>query len=41
MIDVHALANQLQEEGARSFVNSWNDLMHVIDSKSVVLKRAS
>jgi transaldolase len=40
-IDVHALANQLQEEGAKSFVNSWNDLMRVIDSKSAVLKRAS
>jgi transaldolase len=40
-IDVHALANQLQEEGAESFVKSWNDLMRVIDSKSAVLKRAS
>ena len=40
-IDVHALANQLQDEGAKSFVKSWNDLMGVIDSKSAVLKRAS
>jgi transaldolase len=40
-IDVHALANQLQEEGAKSFVNSWNDLMSVIDSRSAALKRAS
>jgi transaldolase len=40
-IDVHVLANQLQEEGAKSFVKSWNDLMSVIDSKSAVLKRAS
>jgi transaldolase len=40
-IDVRALANQLQEEGAKSFVKSWNDLMNVIDSKSAVLKRAS
>jgi transaldolase len=40
-IDVHALAHQLQEEGAKSFVKSWNDLMRVIDSKSAVLKRAS
>jgi transaldolase len=40
-IDVHALANQLQEEGAESFVKSWNDLMRVIDTKSAVLKRAS
>jgi transaldolase len=40
-IDVRALAKQLQEEGAKSFVNSWSDLMRVIDSKSAVLKRAS
>jgi transaldolase len=40
-VDVHALANQLQEEGAKSFVKSWNDLMSVIDSKSAVLQRAS
>jgi transaldolase len=40
-IDVHLLANQLQEEGAKSFVKSWNDLMSVIDSKTAVLKRAS
>jgi transaldolase len=40
-IDVRALANQLQEEGAKSFVKSWNDLMNVIDSKSSMLKRAS
>ncbi len=40
-IDVHALAKQLQDEGAKSFVNSWNDLMGVISSKSAVLKRAS
>jgi transaldolase len=39
-IDVPALANQLQDEGAKSFVKSWNDLMRVIDSKSAVLKRA-
>jgi transaldolase len=30
-IDVYALANQLQEEGAKSFVKSWNNLMNVID----------
>jgi transaldolase len=40
-IDVHALAKQLQDEGAKSFVKSWNDLMSVISSKSAVLKRAS
>jgi transaldolase len=40
-IDVHVLANQLQEEGAKSFVKSWNDLISVIDSKTAALKRAS
>jgi transaldolase len=40
-IDVHALSRQLQDEGAKSFVQSWNDLMEVISSKSSVLKRAS
>jgi transaldolase len=32
-IDVDALATQLQEEGAKSFAKSWNDLMDVIQSK--------
>ena len=40
-IDVHALSAQLQDEGARSFANSWNDLMGVIGSKCAVLKQAS
>ena len=40
-IDVQALSAQLQEEGAKSFVNSWNDLMGVIRSKSALLMRAS
>jgi transaldolase len=40
-IDVDVLAAQLQEEGARSFVRSWNDLMAVIDSKSAALRKAS
>ncbi len=31
------LAAQLQTEGARAFVNSWNDLMNVIASKSTAL----
>jgi transaldolase len=39
-IDVRALAKELQDEGAKSFVNSWNDLMSVIRSKSAVLERA-
>jgi transaldolase len=40
-IDAYALSRQLQDEGAKSFVKSWNDLMEVISSKSSVLKRAS
>jgi len=36
-IDVDALATQLQDEGAKSFVASWNDLMAVIASKSAAL----
>ena len=40
-IDVDALATQLQDDGAKSFVKSWNELMGVIGSKSETLKRAS
>lgn len=40
-IDIDALAAQLQDEGAKSFTKSWNDLMSVIDSKCAVLKKAS
>jgi transaldolase len=36
-IDVDRLASQLQEEGAKSFVKSWNDLMDVLASKSAAL----
>jgi transaldolase len=36
-IDVEALAAQLQDEGAKSFVSSWNELMGVIVSKSAAL----
>ena len=32
------LAAQLQDEGAKSFVKSWNELMAVINSKSSALK---
>ena len=39
-IDVEALAAQLQDEGAKSFVKSWNDLMEVIASKSAALKKS-
>ena len=40
-IDADALAAQLQEEGAKSFVKSWNDLMAVIMSKSAELTAAA
>jgi transaldolase len=39
-IDVDALAAQLQDEGAKSFVKSWQELMEVISSKSEVLAKA-
>ena len=39
-IDVDALAAQLQDEGAKSFVKSWEELMAVITSKSAELKAA-
>jgi transaldolase len=40
-IDVDALAAQLQDEGAKSFVQSWDDLMSVIAVKSAALRKAS
>jgi transaldolase len=40
-IDIDALAAQLQDEGAKSFVQSWNDLMEVIKNKSAALTRAA
>jgi transaldolase len=40
-IDVDALAAQLQDEGAKSFVKSWNELMAVIESRSAALRQAA
>jgi len=40
-INIGALASQLQEEGAKSFVKSWNELMSVVDSTGVLLERAA
>jgi len=37
-IDVDALAAQLQDEGAKSFVKSWTDLLTVIKSKETDVK---
>jgi transaldolase len=39
-VDIDALAATLQEEGAASFVKSWNELMGVLASKSDTLKAA-
>jgi transaldolase len=36
-VDIDTLAAQLQDEGAKSFVKSWHELMAVIASKSAVL----
>ena len=33
-INIDGLAAQLQDEGARAFVNSWNELMGAIAAKS-------
>jgi len=40
-VDIDALAARLQDEGASSFVKSWNDLMARIDSKRVAIRKAS
>ena len=39
-VDVGTLAAQLQEEGAKGFVASWNELLDVITSKRVALQSA-
>ena len=39
-IDIDALAAQLQDDGAKSFVKSWNELMGVIESKSAAVQCA-
>jgi transaldolase len=37
-IDVGALASKLQSDAATSFVESWNDLMTIIDTQSATLR---
>ena len=39
--DTDALAAQLQDEGAKAFSKSWNDLMAVLASKCAALEKAS
>jgi transaldolase len=40
-VNIDALAEQLQREGAESFVKSWDDLLACITDKSATLKKAS
>lgn len=40
-ISVDSLAALLQDEGASSFVKSWNELMAVINSRSYALRQAA
>ena len=40
-IDLDALAAQLQDDGAKSFVKSWRELLDVIHAKSEGLLKAS
>jgi transaldolase len=40
-VDIDALAEQLQREGAEAFVKSWDDLLACIVDKSAALKKAS
>jgi transaldolase/glucose-6-phosphate isomerase len=40
-VDIDALAEQLQREGAAAFVKSWEDLMQCLVEKSATLKKAS
>jgi transaldolase len=40
-VDIDALAATLQDDGAKSFDKSWNELMGVISAKSDVLAKAS
>jgi len=39
-VDIDALAARLQDDGAQSFVGSWNELMGVISAKSAALAEA-
>jgi len=40
-IDIDALALRLQDEGAASFVKSWNDLVSCIEFKSTEMQKAN
>jgi transaldolase len=40
-VEINDLAAKLQNDGAKSFVNSWNELMSVIASKGAALAKAA
>ena len=40
-VSVQKLAAQLQDEGAASFVKSWNELMDIIKDKTASLEKAA
>jgi transaldolase len=40
-VNLDALGDQLQREGADAFVKSWDDLMAQIAAKSEMLRKAS
>jgi transaldolase len=40
-IDIDSLGAQLQDDGTKSFVKSWEELMDVISSKCIELRKAS
>jgi hypothetical protein len=40
-VDVNSLAARPQDEGAKAFVQSWKELLAVIESKCNALKRAA
>jgi transaldolase len=40
-IDIDALATQLQDEGAKAFVKSWNELMEVIQTKVAAIQKTA
>src|SRR6201993_4644051 len=40
-ININSLAAQLQNEGAKTFVTSWNELLSVVDATGVMLEKAA
>jgi transaldolase len=40
-INIDTLAAQLQDDGAKSFTKSWNELMAVIASKTAALREVA